>query len=324
MWKVDLGAGTAVYPPAAVDNMLFIGNFRGEIKIVRLPDGKVLGKKRLGSAITGTPVVDGDVVYVALTNSKKDFIAYDFRQAEERWNLKIGSIESSPLLLDSKFYIGTLDGMIYCVDAKTGVVDWRYSASSESKKRLIRTSPATNGNLIVFSCDDGTVIGILKDGTVSWKARAGRGVTASPAIFGEWVYICSADSSVYSLSVRSGTIEWRKKLSASIFSAPAVNGNNLVAGCVDGAVWCLDRRNGEKVWVRPTGGVIASAPVISGSLVYTGNLSGELNAISLESGELADTRIFKGRIKSSPLVYKQYLFLIVESRTLVGLRGTVQ
>jgi eukaryotic-like serine/threonine-protein kinase len=324
MWSVDLGAGTSIYSPAVVDNLLFIGNLRGEIQVVHVSDGKVYGKKKLGTAVVGTPVVEGDVVYVALTNSKRDVVAYNFLKAGELWDVKTGDIESSPLLLGSKLYVGTLSGEIYCVDAKTGNIDWKYSASTATKKRLIRSSPATDGANIVFCCDEGTVICMRKDGTVAWKFKTGGSVVASPAILGEQMYICSADSNVYSLSISTGLLIWRKKLSAAIYSSPAVSENFAVVGCANGAVWCFNRQNGERYWIREIGGVIASAPVISGSLVYVGNLSGELFTLSMGNGEVIDERVCNGRIKTSPLVYKQFLILIVESRSLVGFQGSYQ
>ncbi len=324
MWEVDLGAGTGSYPPAVVDSLLFIGNLRGEIQVVHVRDGSVYGKKKMGSAIVGTPVVNGDVVYIVLTNAQRSVIAYNFHTAEELWRLRIGDIESSPLFLNAKLYVGTLNGELYCIDAETGNIDWKYSVSSDSKKRLIRSSPASDGTSIIFCCDDGNIFSMHKDGTVDWRAQTGGDIIASPAIFAEHVYVCSADSCIYSFSIRTGLSEWRKKLSARIYSSPAVSEKSVVAGCVDGIVWCLDRLSGEKLWTRETGGVITSAPVISGYMVYVGNLDKALYTLLLENGEVIDERRCSGRIKTSPLVYRQFLFLIVESRSLVGFRGRSQ
>jgi outer membrane protein assembly factor BamB len=321
MWEVDLGAGTGIYPPAVVDSLLFIGNLRGELKVIHIRDGSVCGKKKMGTAIVGTPVINGDVVYITLTNSKKNVIAYNFHTADELWKLKIGDVESSPLFLNSKLYVGTMNGELYCIDAGTGNIDWKYSASSDLKKSLIRSSPASDGAQIVFCCDNGAIFSLHQDGTVAWKSRTDGNILASPAIFGDHVFICSADSCVYSFSVHTGVTEWRKKLSAGIYSSPAVNEKGVITGCVDGTVWCLDHRSGEKLWARETGGVIASAPIISGSVVYVGNLNKVLYALTLDGGAVIEEWICDGRIKTSPLVYGQFLCLIVESRALIGYRG---
>lgn len=324
IWKVDLGAGTGVYPPAVVDSMLFVGNLRGEILAINIRTGDVEGKKKIGSAIAGTPVVNGDVVYAALTGSKRDLVAYNFRASAEVWKLKIGDVESSPLLWDSKLYFGTLNGDICCVDAETGGIDWKYPASSDSKKRLIRSSPASDGDRIVFCCDDGTIISMEKNGTMSWESKTEGSIVASPAIFGENVYVSSADSCLYCFSMRAGSLEWKKNLGAGIYASPAVSAGGVVVGCVDGTVWCLDGRSGEKLWKKKTDGVIAGAPVISGSLIYLGNLNHILYTLLLENGDIADEFTFSGRIRTSPLIYGRYLFLVVESRSLIAFHGGYQ
>jgi outer membrane protein assembly factor BamB len=176
----------------------------------------------------------------------------------------------------------------------------------------------------VFCYDDGTVICLRKDGTVAWQYKTHGSIVATPALFQEEVFICSADSHVYSVSMRTGLLLWSKKLSAAIYSSPAVNERVVVTGCADGKVWCLNRQDGKPNWICGTGGVIAGAPAISGSLVYAGNLSGYLYIISIANGEIIDTKICNGRLKTSPLVYRQFLLLIVESRSLVGFRGSYQ
>jgi len=324
VWEVDMGAGTGIYPPAVVDSVLFIGNLRGEILAVDIRTGEIEGKKKMGSAVTGTPAIDGTVVYVPLTSSKQNLIAYDFHASSEVWKINPGNVESSPLLSGSRLYFGTLEGNLFCVDAATGNIEWKYPVSLDSRKGLIRSSPASDGERMVFCCDDGTIFVLERNGTLSWKTRADGSVVASPAVSRGKVYVASADGFLCRFSIRTGSLEWKKNLDAPIYASPAVGNGRIVAACVDGTVWCLDELSGELLWKKKTEGVIAGSPVISGSMIYLGSLDHVLYTLLLESGRVTSQLTFRGRLRTSPLIYGDYLFLVVESRYLVALRGRRQ
>jgi len=323
LWNYDIGAGVGPYPPSFVGDMLFTGNLRGEILIMDVKEGKLLAKKKIGSSIMGTPIIDGEIIYIALTNSVKSVVAYNFRHNKELWNVKIGDIESSPLLLNSKIYVTELTGNLYCIDAKSGKIEWKYSVSN-SKKSLFRSSPATDGNTLFACSDDGKLFCISQSKEIIWENKIESSIITSPIVCGEDLYLNSTDSSVYCLGKNDGYIRWGKKVSAKMYGPPVLNENFLLVGCVDGNVWCLDRKNGTVIWTKFLGGVFKSSPAIAGSIVYAANLNNKLYALSLDDGKIMYEYKLHGSIKSDPVVYKNLLFLFVQGRSLMAFQGSIE
>src|SRR6266704_506585 len=48
------------------------------------------------------------------------------------WSFKTGgAVESSPLVLDGKVFVGSSDGILYALDAATGSVAWTYKTEDK-------------------------------------------------------------------------------------------------------------------------------------------------------------------------------------------------
>ncbi len=65
-----------------VDGTLLVGNLRGELYAADGQTGKRIGWIKLGDAIQGSPVVDGSMVYVAVSNSSESLVAFDLRSRQ--------------------------------------------------------------------------------------------------------------------------------------------------------------------------------------------------------------------------------------------------
>jgi eukaryotic-like serine/threonine-protein kinase len=57
--------------------------------------------------------------------------AIDARSGREKWRLETGAeILSSPVVADGVVYVGSQDGYLYGVDAATGQVQWQFSGGA--------------------------------------------------------------------------------------------------------------------------------------------------------------------------------------------------
>ena len=71
----------------------------------------------------------------------------------------------SPRVFSGQVYIGSDDQHLYCVDARTGRVYWKYRAWGS-----IRSTPAVGKNLVFVGSDDGNLYAIESTtGTLKWK-----------------------------------------------------------------------------------------------------------------------------------------------------------
>ncbi len=79
------------------------------------------------------PVAGHDKVYVAAINAHT-IHALDGKSGKEVWAFTAnGRIDSSPTLLGGLLVTGSADGHVYCLDAATGELAWRFRAAPEER-----------------------------------------------------------------------------------------------------------------------------------------------------------------------------------------------
>jgi eukaryotic-like serine/threonine-protein kinase len=320
-WDYDAMAGFSSTAGAITDSVLFVGNLQGEVYAIHIRTGKGLGKYDLGSSIVGAPAVDNRWLYVALTRNEENLIAYDLQNGIIRWRLKIGDIESSPLLIENRIYVSTLNGKVICVEKETGAVVWTYEVPQRNQPKSIRSSPASDGNIVVFGCDDGNVYAIgIKTGTLLWQASTGGSITASPSIEHGKVFINSLDGTLYSFDAHTGKQIWKRQLGSRIYSSQAVGQNKVYIGTAGGFVYCLGEETGLIVWQARTSSVVNATPVLSGNVLYVGCTDKTLYAFDATTGNILWQYKTEGRIKTTPVIAKHYVFLFVEDHSVIALR----
>jgi glucose dehydrogenase len=148
--------------------------------------------------------------------------------------------------------------------------------------------PAPGGNLAATrdaagATIDSTNVGDLE---VAWTftidAAAGwGGMTATPLILGETVYVQDMQSNVFALDRATGVVKWEHR-----YDIPSAGPNGLAAGYEmlvgtigdTSEVFALDARSGEEVWrVRLSnnpGDGIDMAPIVYDSTVYVSTIPG--------------------------------------------------
>jgi hypothetical protein len=131
------------------------------------------------------PVAMGDKMFVG--SSRNDSVtALHTETGQELWRFYAeGPVRFAPVACQGKVYIGSDDGHLYCLDAATGSVLWRFHGGPSNRKLL------GNGRLVsMWPVRGGPV---LADGTVYFAA----GVFPVMGIF------------VYALDAETGAIEWK-------------------------------------------------------------------------------------------------------------------
>src|SRR5712692_8349052 len=85
LWEYDAGAGFGNTPVVVTDSLIFVGTLQGELHVIHLRTGKRVGAVDLGSAIVGTPIVRGELVYVALTHDEESLVAFNLQHGAPEW-----------------------------------------------------------------------------------------------------------------------------------------------------------------------------------------------------------------------------------------------
>jgi outer membrane protein assembly factor BamB len=324
LWEYNALAGIRS-TPVVRDSIVVIATLHGELQAIHLRTGKRLGYVVFESAIAGTPVLDATNAIVACAGGNETLVSYSLKEGKKNWGMQYGPIESDLLLLGEEVYCTTLDGFAYSIRKSDGMQVWKFDSSIGGKRKPIRSSPASDGNVIIFGSDDGVVWALdRRSGLPRWKVETGASIFAAPVVMNGRVLIANVEGKVVCLSVDDGTILWKKETGVPVYAPAAASGTVFYLGASDGTLRAYDAATGEVRWTFQTRSVLSSAPLLAGNILYVGSLDRTFYAIRIETGEELWRSNAPGRIRVSPVIWKDVLLLTSEDKYVLALTAATQ
>lgn len=148
------------------------------------------------------------------------------KKPKELWKKQLGAGCTSFAIQDGKAVVMGNDGgkdTVWCLDAKSGTVIWKYSYEEELQPKLYAGGPnatptihgdvvytlSKTGNLFCLSMVDGNVIWHKHYQTDFGGTAPSWGYSASPIVRGSVLYClpCAKDEAVYVLNAKTGEVE---------------------------------------------------------------------------------------------------------------------
>jgi outer membrane protein assembly factor BamB len=233
-WKYWTGANQSG-TPAVADGLLVIGTEDGDLHAVNIHDGTKAWSTLVGPRIMGK-----------------------------------GIVVCSPMIFDGLVYVGNKAGILSAVHLKTGEIEWQYQVKGE--KPEIYSSPRGDARGIVFGVVDGYSGKVIclnpKTGKEIWIAHPRREVGASPAIFGDSVFIPSKDRILYELSFSTGKVLRELPLPGTTHGTPVISLGMAYVVVGSGELVGIDLVTGEKVFEVTPAGDDKSTLACSGTLLF--------------------------------------------------------
>ncbi len=320
IWQYDAGSGITA-SPLVRDSVMIVCTLKGELHAVDVQTGKRIGYISLDGAVTGTPVWNRSWIYAPISNEGQTMEVIDIDDGSVNWRAKVGECESSPLLIDRYMYVTTLNGYLYCLNVVNGDEIWKFATAPEDVRQPIRSSPASDGNVIVFGCDDGNVYAVDRaTGKERWKYKTGGSIFGSPIIADSRVLVGSLDGTFYCLDFHTGKELWTHSLKSPMYGSPSANDSLVFVGTSDNHCYALRLADGKLVWTFTANSIINSAPLVSGGVLYVGSLDKNVYALRTQTGEEVWHFETEGRIKVSPVLWNGILLVTSEDRYITAFR----
>ena len=226
-----------------------------------------------------------------------------------QWRVQTGGmVQSSAALHDGTLYIGSGDGLLYALDARTGAHRWQFRTG-----RAISSTPAVADGLVFVGSRDNTFWAVdARTGKERWRLETGRDIpfpwgfesgdlyTSSPTWAGGTLYFGSGDGHVYAVDPRSGRTRWRFATGGRVRASPAVADGRVYTGSADGTLYALDAKSGRELWRFDTEGhtlesgkfgfdrrTIQASPAVADGRVFIGSRDGFLYAVDAATGKQA-------------------------------------
>ncbi|HIE50418.1 MAG TPA: hypothetical protein EYP85_01550 [Armatimonadetes bacterium] len=179
---------------------------------------------------------------------------------------------SSPAVVGGYVYVGADNDTLYCFEARTGRVRWKFTADWE-----VFCSPAVVHGRVYFGeglhyvtastfrCLDAAT------GKVLWEFPVKSHTESSPAVAEGKVYFGAGDEGLFCVTAAEGKKVWQFK-GEHIDTAPlAVNGRVYFgSGYGNSHLYCLDGQTGKVIWKVPVEHAAWGAPALEGQRIYFG------------------------------------------------------
>lgn len=196
-----------------------------------------------------------------------------------RWNRPVErSTTASPTFADGAVYVGSEDGSLYALDARTGTVRWRHRTRSR-----ITAAPAVADGMVFTGGQGGSVCALdARTGRLQWRRELGGEADTEPVVAKGRVYVASSNGRVHALDAATGSVEWIRPAKDKVEAAVTVAGGTLYLSA--DSLQALDPATGEARWTYPMSG--ARRPAVSDGLVYCGSDDdGTLHAVDARTGQ---------------------------------------
>lgn len=213
LWWVDLNANV-VSRPVIIGKNVFAGNVGGDIYQIDLETGDVLQSLGISEAITSQlvsfPAIfrDRQTDALLIGTSNGTMYAYEATDLTPMWKNEDakGRIESLPIVLDNRVVFSAWDGMTYCIDLRTGKLNWKWSENVNFYYSTASCIPVTNGDYVwvvspdkSVSCID-VLLGKTQWSNKDFNAWESLGLSQD----GKTVFIKSIDDDFHTVNAANG------------------------------------------------------------------------------------------------------------------------
>ncbi|MDA1143176.1 MAG: PQQ-binding-like beta-propeller repeat protein [Planctomycetota bacterium] len=255
------------------------------------------------------PVVLGKTMFIGFNDSDK-VVALDTETGEEKWSFYTnGPVRLPPAASGGKVFVVSDDGFLYCLNAGSGELVWKYRGGPADRKiignkRLISTWPARGGPVVM-------------DGTVYFAA-------------GIWPFM---GTFIYALEAETGRVQWLNDSNGSEYMLQPHNSAAFAGVAPQGALVavddkllvpggrsvpaCFDRRTGKYLYYHlakngKTGGSFVCA---KGNIFFNHFRDQMTNMYFLSDGSGP-----KHRVGQHPVLTEKTIYLAGKSSDLSGYR----
>ena len=206
---------------------------------------------------------------------------------------------AAPIIAGTSLVVPLRNGVVIAHSLSDGAVRW--TASIAAAKPL-----AADEDRVYVA--EGELIHALSasDGTVAWRAVAGRPITAPPLAHAGWVVVAAAGDLI-AIRAADGEVLWRKPLGPIEFP-PSLDGELLIVSLVAGRVVALNLKDGSERWTTDLKSS-PGEPFVIGDRVYVGTQNKYFYVLFASSGRVQDHRPIGTQLRGRVAVDDEQVYM---------------
>ncbi len=251
LWKYSSGESFAG-SPVLTDGNLIAGSLSGDLISLDAKTGNVVQSIGLSIPITSQLIIvkgeyNGEKTSgVILGTSKGDLYFYDASTFEMIWenHYAKGAIYTKPLLAGNRIIYGGGDGFLYCIDARSGIINWKWQDNPGQTGPFL-CDPVSDGRNVYIVAPDKSLYAVdLMLGRTVWKkdydALQAVGITGDK----KSLLIKSRDNYFYIVSASGGRLERKVETGTGedlLPNTPAASEKGILFCSWNGDIYLIDK-----------------------------------------------------------------------------------
>lgn len=316
-WEFDADGGLGKNCLSASDAILFATTLNGDFFAIDITSGKNLGRvSTTGKSSFSTPLIySNEIIITSSGDSKSRLFSYNITSGKTQWQRNVGWVESSPVLNGDDFFVSSLNGKIYKINAQRGNIIW-FTKPEKSKNisAAFYTSPVIYDNKIFIGNISGNLYAFdASSGKELWSFKTEGSIYCDAAVKDSRIYFGSDDKNFYCIDT-SGNLIWKKNLNTKFLSSSTFYNETVIITGIDGNVYALDTATSEIKWTFSTRGAIWASPLLQGDKLFFGSMDKYFYCILAENGKELWKYLCEGRVKTSAVIWKEYIFVASDEK----------
>ncbi len=180
-WQTEI-EGSSISNLIKDGDLLVLGTLQGDLISLNANTGEIFQTIGVGEPITSRiisatiEVPEGKIRAIIFGTLNGNLYCYNIYSFELIWQNSSATdmIESEPLVADDRIIINSHDLYLYCVDKRSGILNWKWTNEGGFYSSPARCSPVSDGKNIFITTTDKNIYAIdLLLGTTNWKKDVG-------------------------------------------------------------------------------------------------------------------------------------------------------
>ncbi|AFH48701.1 WD40-like repeat protein [Ignavibacterium album JCM 16511] len=282
----------AIYSsPAVSSDYVVFGSADSSIYCLNKNYGKLIWQFKTNAAVLGSPIIYNNIVYIG--SSDKSFRAINLTTGNLIWQFSElnGFVECKPAFADNKIIFGAWDEHLYCLDANSGYLIWKWKGNREGKfySPAACTPVISNGIVFIVSPDRQMTAIDIENGTELWRTgkyqvRETLGISEND----DKIFIRTMNDTILALPSSKELQEplWITdcKFGYDISSAQIIERDGAIFyPTKNGVIYSLNSSDGKILWIHKlTNGFINTISVINKKKIITTDFDGNVTYLIVE------------------------------------------
>ncbi|AIE86731.1 PQQ-binding-like beta-propeller repeat protein [Fimbriimonas ginsengisoli] len=229
-------------------DVAYVGGGNGDVIALDVHSGTRKWKFHAPTRFHTTPAVANGMVYLGgfdgvfyAIGAETGILKWSYRTLgatldSSKFGFDRKTIQSSAAVSEGKVYFGARDGLLYCLNARTGAFVWSY----DHVMSWVNTSPAVADGVVYAGSSDKRFLQAVnaETGKEIWRVPTGL-MWTSPAVAGSEVFSTDGDGRFIAFDRKTGARKWEIARTGQIWTSPFLSGDHGIFGSDDGGIYCF-------------------------------------------------------------------------------------